>query len=189
MSTMETPDVGPDPHLHMMQREAFNPPLYAVTLSSQHPWGVSGKDFDASFVVTSERLLRPADLAAARAAARAEGAEAMREACAKHVERIPEWGGQDYYCDSCKGGAIYPDREDVARDLRALPIPAADALARREDDWMRLLRAAEAMPRATPGPGDCGTSHQFTIEAGIVWELDIAIKAIRARAGGEERQG
>ena len=45
----------------------------------------------------------------------------------------------------------------------------------------RLACAAEAMPRATPAPGDSGTPHQFMIEAGVVWELDAALKRFRAR--------
>lgn len=45
----------------------------------------------------------------------------------------------------------------------------------------RLACAAEAMPRATPAPGDSGTPHQFMIEAGVVWELDAALKRFRSR--------
>jgi hypothetical protein len=33
---------------------------------------------------------------------------------------VAEWGGQDYYCESCKGGVIYPDRNEVATTIRAL---------------------------------------------------------------------
>lgn len=54
-------------------------------------------------------------LAEALAQARREG---MEEA-ARIVESVSEWQGQDYYCDSCKGGAIYPDREDVAAKIRS----------------------------------------------------------------------
>jgi hypothetical protein len=68
--------------------------------------------------------LTPAEVAAALAAQ----AMAMRLRAAEHVEALREWGGQDYYCDSCKGGAIYPDREDVGRAIRALPLPDTSAL-------------------------------------------------------------
>lgn len=54
-------------------------------------------------------------LDAALAQARREG----MEAAARIVESVSEWQGQDYYCDSCKGGAIYPDREDVAAAIRS----------------------------------------------------------------------
>jgi hypothetical protein len=39
-----------------------------------------------------------------------------------------------------------------------------------------VIEAARQMPRGTPGPGGCGTVHQFGIEAGVVWTLDIALK-------------
>jgi hypothetical protein len=68
--------------------------------------------------------LTPAEVAAALAAQ----AMAMRLRAAEHVEALREWGGQDYYCDSCKGGAIYPDREDVGRAIRALPLPDTSVL-------------------------------------------------------------
>jgi hypothetical protein len=45
--------------------------------------------------------------------------DALEEA-ARVVEMIAEWGGQDYYCESCKGGVIYPDRTEVAATIRAL---------------------------------------------------------------------
>jgi hypothetical protein len=45
--------------------------------------------------------------------------DALKEA-ARVVEMIAEWGGQDYYCESCKGGVIYPDRTEVAAAIRAL---------------------------------------------------------------------
>ena len=135
-------------------------------------------------------LVRAAEaVPASLAAARAEGAEAMREACAKHVERITEWGGQDYYCDSCKGGAIYPDREDVARDLRALPIPAADALARREAEKRRIARALIDEGDVTP----CSEDRKVVFDCARLVLCDFSYDdaeslpdeaAIRARAGG-----
>jgi hypothetical protein len=45
--------------------------------------------------------------------------DALEEA-ARVVEMIAEWGGQDYYCESCKGGVIYPDRNEMAAEIRAL---------------------------------------------------------------------
>jgi hypothetical protein len=45
--------------------------------------------------------------------------DALEEA-ARAVEMVAEWGGQDYYCESCKGGALYPDARDVAATIRAL---------------------------------------------------------------------
>jgi hypothetical protein len=45
--------------------------------------------------------------------------DALEEA-ARAVEMVAEWGGQDYYCESCKGGVIYPDRNEVATTIRAL---------------------------------------------------------------------
>ena len=88
-----------------------------------------------------ERLYTPAEVAALVEAA----GEQMRERAAAHIESVREWGGQDYYCDSCKGGAIYPDREDEARRIRALPLPA-DAQAAL--DAVRKQARREGMERA-----------------------------------------
>lgn len=44
------------------------------------------------------------------------------EEAAKVVERVENWHGQDYYCENCKGGTIYPDREEVAAQIRALAV-------------------------------------------------------------------
>ena len=51
------------------------------------------------------------------------GWAAGREAAAEVVGAVRDWDGQDYYCDSCKGGAVYPDAEQVAASIRALPVP------------------------------------------------------------------
>jgi hypothetical protein len=60
--------------------------------------------------------LTPAEVDARVADARRD---ALEEA-ARAVEMVAEWGGQDYYCESCKGGVIYPDRNEVATAIRAL---------------------------------------------------------------------
>ena len=116
--------------------------------------------------------LTPAELAAQVEAAQRK----MREDAASLVERIPEWGGQDYYCDSCKSGAIYPDREDVARDLRALPLtpsPLADMLAEAERCGME--RAAQIAAMYGQGKQGMAASRQI-------------VAAIRAAAGKEAGQ-
>lgn len=47
----------------------------------------------------------------------------------------------------------------------------------------RVEKAARAMPRATPVAGGSSTIHDFRIEAGVVWTLDLALKELdRARA-------
>ena len=116
--------------------------------------------------------LTPAEVAAQVEATQRK----MREDAASLVERIPEWGGQDYYCDSCKSGAIYPDREDVARDLRALPLtpsPLADMLAEAERCGME--RAAQIAAMYGQGKQGMAASRQI-------------VAAIRAAAGKEAGQ-
>lgn len=41
-----------------------------------------------------------------------------------------------------------------------------------------VAEAAAAMPRETPAPGGAGTVHTFEIEAGVVWTLDKALRAL-----------
>jgi uncharacterized membrane protein YccC len=60
-----------------------------------------------------------AEIEKLRAALQTARRNALEEA-ARAVEMVAEWGGQDYYCESCKGGVIYPDRNEVATTIRAL---------------------------------------------------------------------
>jgi hypothetical protein len=124
---------------------------------------------------------------------------------ARNTSRIPEWGGQDYYCDSCKGGAIYPDREDVARDLRALSIAdtcialtAAVEAARDEGRIEGATLAAAELAAAVEA------ARREGVEQAARWHDDRAVArrhagldqaadehrayaaAIRARSGGKE---
>ena len=64
-------------------------------------------------------LMEAADEIEKLRAAQTARRDALEEA-ARVVEMIAEWGGQDYYCESCKGGVIYPDRTEVAAAIRAL---------------------------------------------------------------------
>lgn len=48
---------------------------------------------------------------------------AMREVAAARVQRVRDWDGHDAYCDSCKNGVVYPDAEQIAAEVRALPLP------------------------------------------------------------------
>jgi hypothetical protein len=130
-------------------------------------WPTENGPFDAND--PAHRLYTPAEVAALVAA----GQEAMREACAAHIEAVREWAGQDHYCDSCKGGAIYPDREDEARRVRALPLPdAPGALA-------RMIAEAEVrgMERAA---GMAALMEAKDVAAAILTEA----AAIRAAAKG-----
>ena len=43
-----------------------------------------------------------------------------REEAASLVDDVRQWDGRDEYCESCKGGAVYPDARDVAATIRAL---------------------------------------------------------------------
>jgi hypothetical protein len=45
--------------------------------------------------------------------------DALEEA-ARLVEAVKTWDGHYDYCESCKGGAVYPDSEEVAAAIRAL---------------------------------------------------------------------
>jgi hypothetical protein len=45
--------------------------------------------------------------------------DALEEA-ASLVDDVHQWDGKDEYCESCKGGALYPDARDVAATIRAL---------------------------------------------------------------------
>ena len=42
------------------------------------------------------------------------------EEAARLVEAVKTWDGHYDYCESCKGGAVYPDSEEVAAVIRAL---------------------------------------------------------------------
>ena len=42
------------------------------------------------------------------------------EKAASLVDDVHQWDGRDEYCESCKGGAFYPDARDVAATIRAL---------------------------------------------------------------------
>jgi hypothetical protein len=42
------------------------------------------------------------------------------EESASLVDDVHQWDGRDEYCESCKGGAVYPDARDVAAIIRAL---------------------------------------------------------------------
>lgn len=52
-----------------------------------------------------------------------------------------------------------------------------------------VVARARNMPRRTPAPGGAGTVHQFDIEAGHVWMLDIALKALDALPAGPPASG
>lgn len=56
--------------------------------------------------------------------------------------------------------------------LRAL----ADYINKLED----VVEAARALPRETPAQGTASTVHDFKIEAGDVWGLDLALKRLDA---------
>jgi hypothetical protein len=45
--------------------------------------------------------------------------DALEEA-ASLVDDVHQRDGRDEYCESCKGGAFYPDARDVAATIRAL---------------------------------------------------------------------
>lgn len=101
--------------------DAMSPVARALHDSDQRrSWvrGMTGREPPRDVLADEVRRLRE-ELAAREAAAFQRGLEAA----AAHVETVREWRGQDYYCDSCKDGAIYPDREDVAAAIRALPVP------------------------------------------------------------------
>jgi hypothetical protein len=46
--------------------------------------------------------------------------QAALEEAASLVDDVHQWDGRDEYCESCKGGAVYPDARDVATMIRAL---------------------------------------------------------------------
>lgn len=91
------------------------------------------------------------------------------------------------------GGAIFEtDRwhaEQAAKDGRKVTplythaspreghveVPDGMVLVPRE-----LVTAAMQMPRKTPAPGGAATLHSYTIEAGVVWELDRALQKLAA---------
>ena len=54
-----------------------------------------------------------------RAALKQTRRDALEEA-ASLVDDVHQWDGRDEYCESCKGGAVYPDARDVAATIRAL---------------------------------------------------------------------
>lgn len=66
-------------------------------------------------------LLRLISLARSGLEAR-KAEESMRERAAKLVEELTWWNGSEYYCDSCHNGYVFPDGEDVAKNIRALPL-------------------------------------------------------------------
>ena len=61
-------------------------------------------------------VLTPAEVDARVKQARRDA----REEAASLVDDVRQWDGRDEYCESCKGGAFYPDARDVAATIRAL---------------------------------------------------------------------
>jgi len=55
--------------------------------------------------------------------------EARRDAtaqAARVVEAVKTWDDHYDYCESCKGGAVYPDSKEVAASIRALECEGDD---------------------------------------------------------------
>ncbi len=46
----------------------------------------------------------------------------------------------------------------------------------KDDQITELLNCMARLPRATPGPGGCGTIHTFELSAGQVWVNDMLLK-------------
>jgi hypothetical protein len=63
------------------------------------------------------------------------------------------------------------NRRAAAREPTASN-PEVGALGARD----RVIEIARRFPRRTPAPGGCGTVHDFPIEAGLIWELDKALR-------------
>lgn len=44
----------------------------------------------------------------------------------------------------------------------------------------RVVELARLLPKETPAPGGAATAHPFMIEAGVIWEIAIAVRAYDA---------
>jgi hypothetical protein len=124
---------------------------------------------------------------AAEVAAREQAAwRAGRDAAAAEIERTVEWAGQEHYCDSCKGGTIYPDREDVAAAIRALQ-PPADMAAASTGDAVAVEREAIAVWHDERAADDAApTRDTESVNAGVLRRIrstwhEAQAAAIRAR--------
>jgi uncharacterized ParB-like nuclease family protein len=68
---------------------------------------------------------------------------------------------------------------DVDKIMKASLAEIQSRLAR-YDAMQDVVAAAKLMPRETPAPGACCTVHDFKIDAGTVWNLDIALRKLEA---------
>jgi len=108
---------------HWIHRKDWNKPRPAAWWPSRN--SPIGGWWDGWIIVRPDEIadmtyagpcLTPAEVEARIATARKD---ALEEA-ARVVEAVKTWGGHYDYCESCKGGAVYPDSEEVAADIRAL---------------------------------------------------------------------
>ncbi len=110
------------------------------------------------------------------AASVAAAAEAMREESARLIE--------SRCCGDpgCRVSPVVCSQKAAADAIRALPIPSADALARRDAEMRRegMLKAAWIAENIHPSAASAvGEAHMRSYRDAITY-------AIRARAGGEE---
>lgn len=119
--------------------------------------------------------LTPADLAASVAAA----AEAMREAC---EQAACDASDPPALKNEAEGQIADDTREMVMDAIRALPIPSADALARRDAEMRRegMLKAAWIAENIHPSAASAvGEAHMRSYRDAITY----AIRALAAEAG------
>ena len=69
-------------------------------------------------------------------------------------------------------------KAQMAGRMRDALLYMENAFNHTENALASLLREARNFPRATLGPGDCTTIHNFPIDAGTVWGLDRVLKLI-----------
>lgn len=182
------------------ERDGWHWLCVAVGIGAPYPmlWSADGKAWDTGdgwvfctdpALTERRRYLGPCLLPEEVAAREAAAAEAMRDACAAICARHVE---PNIARAADKVAAGVGAMAMVARDtIRALPIPAADALARALDQARKEEREACASVEVRVTVPD-GADEWSPLEA---WEealsaLDTEFRAaIRARGKGKETEG
>lgn len=89
-------------------------------VAEQKIWIDRGGSYFTAKHASSWRYFGPALTSAEVKARITEAQRVTANAAAQYVEAIQQWNGQEEYCESCKGGSVYPDARDVAAAIRAL---------------------------------------------------------------------
>jgi hypothetical protein len=102
---------------HWLSYEGEEPGLYEW---DGKYWKMGGGHAPMDYVVDHFTYIAPALTPAEVEARVAQARRDALEEAARVVEAVKTWDDHYDYCESCKGGAVYPDSKEVAAAIRAL---------------------------------------------------------------------